>query len=47
MILNNGQSTLLTLEDFEIANTKKMARCLYNLYSVITTLNLWHKVIDD
>jgi len=47
MILNNRQLKLLTLEDFEIANTKKMAQCLYNKYHVIYDLNLWNKFIDD
>jgi hypothetical protein len=23
-----------------------MARCLYNMYSLITALNLWHKFIE-
>jgi hypothetical protein len=46
-MINYNQNLQLTLEDFKLANTEKMSQCLYNMYYVITYLNLWHKFEEE
>lgn len=46
-MINYNQNHNLSLDDFKSSNTGWMAQYLYNMYFVITSLNLWHKFIDD